>query len=182
MTGPSKVYARAFAIVHGHEGGFVDHPRDPGGATNHGVSLRYARSKGLLFDLDRDGDVDADDIRLITPAQAMAAFWSDFWRPCRCDELAPDLAVLVYDAAVNSGAPQAIRWLQRAVGVREDGIIGPLTMARIDNAPTPLIAHRFHWTRATALTELPTWPTFGRGWARRLAALPYQAQAILAED
>jgi lysozyme family protein len=173
------IYRRAFAVVHGHEGGFINHAKDPGGATNHGVSLRYARSKGLAFDLDGDGDVDEWDIRRITPEQAMAAFYHDFWRPCRCDELPPDLALLVYDSAVNNGAAQAIRWLQRAAGVREDGVFGPLTLAGVQAGAG--MAQRFHEARVRGMTQMAGWPSFGRGWAVRLALLPFQAQAMLSE-
>lgn len=165
-------YDQAFGVVLGHEGGFVDHPRDPGGATNHGVSLRYARGKGLLFDVDRDGDVDADDIRLITPDQAKAAFREDFWDPIRGDDLPPALALLAFDAAVNSGAGAATRWLQAAARVRVDGVIGPRTLEAVQRQD---VAEAFHAARMEAMGRMGGWPSFGRGWAVRMARLPFQA-------
>lgn len=168
-------FDRAFAIVVDHEGGFVNHPRDPGGATNRGVSLRYARTRGLLFDLDRDGDVDEDDIRLVTLDHARAAFHADFWRPVSGDELPPGLALLLFDAAIHSGAPQAAQWLQQAAGVKADGVVGPITRRA---AWQPGMAQRFHRRRIEALTRLPGWHAFGRGWATRLAVLPFQAQEM----
>lgn len=174
----SPRFRRAFAVVHGHEGGFVDHPSDPGGATNHGISLRYARSKGRLMDLDQDGDVDAADIRLITRDVAMSLYEMDFWRPIRGDELPPALALLTFDAAINNGTPQAIRWMQQAAGVRADGQLGPVSMQALTSLPATELAERLHAQRVRLMTDLGTWPQFGRGWARRLAALPFQAMAF----
>jgi lysozyme family protein len=174
----SPRFRRAFAVVHGHEGGFVDHPRDPGGATNHGISLRYARSKGRLVDLDQDGDVDADDIRLVTPEVAQSLYHMDFWRPIRGDELPPALALIAFDAAINNGTSQAVRWMQAAAAVRVDGQLGPLSMQALTSLPPLALAQRVHDRRLELMTDLDTWPAFGRGWARRLAALPFQAVAF----
>ena len=125
----------------GIEGGFVSAERarrvgDPGGATNHGISLRYAASKGLLFDLDQDGDVDEADIRLITPEQALDAFYRDFYLAPKLDRLPAELQPVMVDYQINSGA-QAVKSLQSVVGnygfaTTVDGGIGPKTIAAVE--------------------------------------------------
>lgn len=163
-------FAECVAIVLKHEGGFVDHPDDPGGATNHGVSLRYARSQGSMFDLDRDGDVDRADILLVTPAKAAMVYRRWFWADVRGDELPAGLDLAVFDFAVNSGAGRAIRSLQRAVGAQPDGFIGPATMGAVRMAMPnrPAVIEAVCNDRLDFLRGLRTWPVFGRGWGRRV--------------
>lgn len=136
----------AFSLAHDFtarwEGGLSDHPDDPGGITNHGVSLRFvkdlarqAREECLRLhrscdacgrpsagrcdwqslDLDMDGDVDADDVRACTAVQAAVLFRRHFWAPLACQSLPLPLAVSLYDAAVNLGPARAVRQLQRAL-------------------------------------------------------------------
>ncbi|WP_413205996.1 glycoside hydrolase family 108 protein [Rhodospirillum sp. A1_3_36] len=119
------------------EGGLVDHPDDPGGITNHGISLRYARGIGL--DLNGDGQTDADDVRLVTPDKAAALFRQDFLLAPGLDRLPSSLWPVLFDWAVNSGPPRAIMGLQRVLNLaragggldfptlEEDGRIGPKT-------------------------------------------------------
>lgn len=156
----SKAFGRCFDILLGHEGGVVDHPGDPGGRTKFGISQRaYPRV----------------DIKNLTLDGARAIYLADYWRPIRGDELPISLALLVFDSAVNNGVGQAIRWLQRAADVPIDGVLGPRTIAA---ACAPGVEARFHLTRALAMTEMSGWPTFGKGWAIRLATLPFQALAL----
>ena len=176
---PDDLFGAAMRFVLRWEGGFVDHPADPGGATNHGVSLRYAVSKGTLLDLDRDGDVDAADIRLVTPAVAAALYRKDFWVPVRADDLPPALAVVAFDAAVNCGAARARRWLQQAVGVLADGVIGPRTMAAVAAADPRAAVEEMLAQRLRYHAQLPTMRDFGLGWMRRCAALALFAAAYL---
>jgi lysozyme family protein len=170
-------FLTAFAILLGHEGGEVNNPKDPGGATKFGLSLRFVRSKGRLFDLDRDGDVDADDIHLISVADAQGTYFTDFWQSCRCDDLPPTLALLVFDAAVNNGEGTARIWLQRALGLKPDGVFGPATMAAV--AARPNVAEAFHMTRVETMTTLSGWDEFGRGWCKRLSRLVFQSQRMV---
>ncbi len=114
------------------EGGYVDDPADAGGATQHGISLRYARGLGLQMDLDDDGDVDADDIRLVTPRQAAALYERDFLRHPRFDKLQIELQPHMFDMAVNHGPGRAGMILQGAMvelgqDIEEDGRLGPAT-------------------------------------------------------
>lgn len=129
------IFDRAQAFVARWEGGLVNHPNDPGGITNRGVSLRWLRTIGA--DIDGDGDIDADDIRAVTPEVAADLFRLHFWVTPRIHRLPPLVAVAVYDAAVNQGAPRAVRQLQMACNtvsarsVAVDGGIGPQTLGRV---------------------------------------------------
>jgi lysozyme family protein len=104
----------AFTAVLGAEGGYVNNPADPGGETNWGISRRS------YPDLD---------IAHLTWDDAKAIYRRDFWDKIQGDKLPPPLAMIVFDSAVNNGPARAAKWLQRAVGVTEDGIIGPATLA-----------------------------------------------------
>jgi lysozyme family protein len=95
----------------------------------------------------------------------------------KCSSLPLMLALLVFDAAVNNGVGAATRWLQAAAGVAVDGIIGPKTIAASFSSG---VAGRFHAMRVEAMTKMPTWPNHGRGWAKRLAVLPFEAMQMQA--
>lgn len=130
------IFDRAQAFVARWEGGLVDHPNDPGGITNRGVSLRWLRAVGA--DIDGDGDIDQDDIRAVTPEVAAQLFHRHFWIGPGVHLLPPLVAVAVYDGAVNQGAGRAVRQLQAACNSmsREpplvaDGCIGGRTLARV---------------------------------------------------
>jgi lysozyme family protein len=155
------------------DGGYNETPGDAGGATKYGLSLRFLKTQGKLYDKDMDGDVDADDVRAITLADAQAIYLLNFWTPIRGDELPPCLAMLMFDAAVNSGVPQAIRWLQQALGLKPDGQFGPLTMGMVNK--TPNVNEKFHDARVAAMVQMRDWNLFSHGWARRVARLPFQA-------
>jgi len=123
-----KVRRLAEAIV-AREGGFVDDPNDPGGATNHGVTIHTLRRLGL--DLDGSGTVDAADVRALDRAQAVEIFVTHYYHRPRIDALPEVLRPSVFDMYVNAGA-NAVRILQRLLNemghdLEVDGIIGPLT-------------------------------------------------------
>jgi lysozyme family protein len=174
-------FERSLLKVLRHEGGYVDHPRDPGGATNLGISLRYAVTRGSLFDLDKDGDVDAADIRLITPETAAPAYFEDFWLKVRADELPPGLDHIVFDAAVNSGPGRSIRWMQTAVGAVADGAFGPATLRAVQHAVgrdgvIPVIERAV--SNRLAFLRTLDWITFGRGWQRRVEGVLQEGHKI----
>lgn len=150
----------AFHELLGHEGGYVDHPKDPGGATNWGVTERVARATGY-----------AGQMRDFPVEMAKAIYRRDYWDAVRADELPPALRYATFDAAVNSGTTQAVKWLQRAVGAVDDGRIGPETLRMANSANPEQAARRMVGQRLRFMTELPHWPAFGRGWSKRVAAL-----------
>ena len=166
-------------LVLGYEGGYVDNPADPGGATNLGISLRYARSQGSLLDLDGDGDVDKNDIVLITPDKAKMVYRNWFWRDVKGDELPAGIDLAVFDYAVNSGPARAIKSLQAALGVKSDGVIGPATMAALRTAnPVPVI-DRICDERRQFLRGLRTYPQFRTGWERRVQDVRFHAKEMV---
>lgn len=138
-------YALEYLAV--NEGGFVNHPSDPGGATNYGISLRWLRSQGpIVGDLDGDGDVDIDDIRAMSKQQADALYLQHFWKP-EYDRLAAEIAVRVFDHNVNAGERSSGLILQRACrahggSLKEDGVIGRHTV---------MVANQFGATLLPAL-------------------------------
>lgn len=211
-------FETAHAFTARWEGGLTDHPADPGGLTNYGISLRWvedlarqareeclrqrrccdgcsvARTPACGFselDMDMDGDVDADDIRACTRAQAAALFKKHFWDRLGCAVLPLPLAVVLYDGAVNMGAARSARQLQQgmnAVGegqldrfaaIAEDGVSGPRT-AELAEA---LEAANQHWFAARQVLRLrdafyrnlaarrPSMKVFLAGWRNRVKAL-----------
>jgi len=149
-------FDQVFDKLINHEGGYVFNPHDPGGETKFGISKR---SYPHL------------DIHSLTLADAKTIYRRDFWDRAQCDKLHPDLAFDLFDGAVNSGIGQAIRWLQRAVGVADDGVVGPLTLASINREnDTSAIRARYSGHRLDFMTRLSTWDVFGKGWARRIAS------------
>ena len=151
-----------------HEGGYVDHPRDPGGATNMGISLRYARTQGRIMDYNEDGVVDKQDILLVTPERAAIVYKNWFWRDVRGEELPGGVDLAVFDYAVNSGPGRAIKSLQRALGIQEDGVFGPATLEAVKKADPAAVINAVCRQRMSFLRGLHNWGTFGRGWTDRV--------------
>lgn len=151
-------FARAVAHVLKMEGGLIDHPSDPGGLTNYGISQRAYPQL---------------DIRNLTQAQAAQIYHDDYWQKIKGDELPDEVAFVLLDYAVNSGVGGAIRGLQRAIGVTVDGAMGPetLRLSRIAVAVVPALATE----RIVALTKLPVWETFGKGWTSRVIQTAIEA-------
>lgn len=169
------------------EGELVDHPSDPGGITNYGISLRWLRSEGLdVGDIDCDGDIDADDIRALTPALAAALFKSKFWDAYRLGELPQLTATCHYDCAVNTGPRQATLLTQRAcnslVGpygskLLVDGLFGPKTRAFLTTNATPKLAETMIALREDFYRDLvarkPKLAVFEKGWLNRCRDLKH---------
>ena len=153
-------FDQAFDILLKHEGGFSDHPADPGGKTRFGITEAVAREVGYR-----------GDMRELPLDLAKRIYKDRYWDAVRAEELPEAIRYAVFDAAVNSGPRQAARWLQRAVGVKDDGIIGPVTLAAVRAADPERLLRRMLAQRLRFMTGLSTWPAFGRGWARRIADL-----------
>jgi lysozyme family protein len=173
-------FQRALDFVLAHEGGFADDPDDPGGATNFGISLRLARDLGVLdrassldLDLDRDGDVDAADIKALTRADAARLYYAVYWLNEGYYRLPLPVAYKIMDLAVNMGPAQAHRLTQRALRscgfvLKEDGVLGEHTKgALVDCKPPEFLAalrseaagfyRLLAATRPAAAKYLPGW-------------------------
>lgn len=147
-------FDQAFEQLIGHEGGYVNDPHDPGGETKYGISRR---------------SYPGEDIAGMTLERAKTIYLRDFWGPAGCDAVPDGLKFDLFDMAVNSGKAAAVRALQRACGEREDGVLGPRTLQAMSGMNQTRLAARFNGARLALLADLPTWPAFGRGWARRVA-------------
>lgn len=143
-----------------HEGDYVNDPRDPGGETRFGISKR---SYPHL------------DIRSLTRDQAKEIYRRDFWDVVGTAR--PAITFQVFDFAVNSGIGTAIRKLQQAVGVADDGHWGPLSAAALERMDLNDVLLRFLGLRLAFMAQLKTFDVYGRGWARRIAQnLEYAAE------
>lgn len=158
----------AFDRLIGNEGGYSNDPADPGGETNWGVTVAVARANGYtgsMRDMPRD--------------TAKAIYQAQYWAPISGNNLPATVAFQVFDAAVNHGPKQAVKWLQAAAGTVQDGIIGPQTLAAAQRAEPVVLGLLFNSARMFFYTDLPTWPNFGKGWARRVAGnLKYAAEDL----
>lgn len=157
----SSRFQACLAEVLKHEGGYVDHPADPGGATNRGITF------ATLADW-RGTAITKDDVRNLTVAEAGAIYRKNYWDKVRGDALPPGVDLATFDAAVNSGPARAAKWLQQALGVAQDGAIGPLTLAAVAKAEPAALVGEICDARMAFLRSLSTWPTFGKGWTRRV--------------
>jgi lysozyme family protein len=149
--------------VYLHEGGYVDHPRDPGGATNLGIT-----HKTLADWLGRP--VTKDDVRNITREQSEAIYRENYWDKVKGDNLPYGLDLVAMDGAVNSGPSRGAKWLQKGLGVKADGRIGPQTIAASWVAEVSSIELSCD-ARMSFLRGLRHWDAFGRGWSRRVASV-----------
>ena len=147
-------FDQAFDRLINHEGGYVNDSRDPGGQTKYGISKR---------------SYPYHDILNMTLDQAKAIYRKDFWNAVRADELPEAVRFSVFDTAVNAGIPRAIRFLQRAARVDDDGVLGPITMQAVASANPGILVARFNGYRMDHLNDLKIWPTYGRGWSQRIA-------------
>jgi lysozyme family protein len=157
-------YERALAAVLEHEGGYVDHPKDPGGATNKGITIanfrRYVKADGTKADLKK-----------LTTEQAATVYRKQYWDAVSGGVLPAGVDYAVFDFGVNSGPSRAIKFLQRVVGVKQDGRIGPATLAAIAAMPPINIIRELCEARLLWLATLKTWPTFKKGWTARVSGV-----------
>lgn len=160
------------AILH-HEGGYVNHPADPGGMTNLGVTKR-------VWEEWVGHPVDEKAMRELTPAQVAPMYKVKYWDKIKGDDLPEGVDYCVFDAAVNSGPGRAAKWLQSCVGVEPDGGIGPKTLAAVTAFDPKELVDDYAKRRLSFLSDLPTWGTFGKGWSRRVAEVQNTATTMTA--
>jgi len=153
-------FDKCMEMLLAHEGGYVNHPSDPGGMTNLGVTKR-------TYDEFNGTDIDEEGMRNLTVEDVMPIYRRNYWERCRCQDLPDGIDWAVFDWAVNSGTGRAAKALQRAVGTLEDGAIGPQTLMCVGNEKPEEIINRIAIHRDSFYRELSTFDTFGRGWLRR---------------
>lgn len=155
-------FEQSLKLVLVHEGGFANHPRDPGGRTMRGVTQRtydaYRASKGK-------GTV---DVIGISEEELRDIYRSQYWHKVEADDLPMGLDYAVFDFAVNSGPSRAAKFLQRIVGVAEDGVIGAQTIAAVRQRDATTVIDRLCSDRLSWLRRLKTFDAFGKGWTRRV--------------
>lgn len=152
-------FEQALALVLRWEGGFSDHPDDPGGATNLGITWRTLSEW-------RGRPASVEEVRALTLEDVRPIYRSRYWDACRCDELPDGVDFMVFDGAVNQGPNRAKRLLQRSLGVAEDGILGPVTMAAAQRAKADGLIDEMTARRAVHYASLQS--RFHLGWFRRL--------------
>jgi lysozyme family protein len=158
------------AILH-HEGGFVNHPSDPGGMTNLGVTKK-------VWEEWVGHEVDEKAMRALTPEMVGPMYKAKYWDKIKGDDLPEGVDYAVFDAAVNSGPGRAAKWLQGCVGVEQDGGIGPKTLAAVTAFDPKKLVEDYAKRRLSFLMDLPHWGTFGRGWSRRVAEVQTVASSM----
>lgn len=156
-------FERSLPAVLKHEGGWADHPSDPGGATMKGVTIgTYRRYKP---------GATKEDLRHITDAELQRIYRDGYWDKVRGDDLPYGVDYAVFDYAVNSGPARAAMHLQEVVGVAPDGEIGPLTLAAVAKWDAVALIEALCAKRIAFLKRLSTWPTFGKGWSARVSGV-----------
>lgn len=165
-------FDKALAAVLVHEGGYVNHPRDPGGATNKGVT------QAVYDDWRDDKELSRASVKDITPAEVMAIYKLLYWDRVKGDELPAGVDYCVFDFAVNSGVNRAARYLQEAVGVVQDGQIGPRTLSAVKAASPTRLVDRICDARLAFLKRLPIFDSFGKGWTRRVEDVRAKAKGM----
>lgn len=174
LSNMETAFERAFRVVVGVEGGFTDSEADPGNWT--GGQCGAGRCLGTKYGISAAA-YPGLDIAALNLDGARAIYRRDYWDRVQGDALPLPLALLVFDAAVNNGVGRAVRWLQVAAGAKADGVVGPATLAAVAahaGNGAGLLAE-FQAQRLVFMAGLPTWRTFGLGWARRLCRLPFEA-------
>jgi len=136
------------------EGGYVNDPNDPGGETKFGISKRSYPEL---------------DIRSLTREDAVAIYFRDFWNIINGDKLPASIGYQLFDFAINSGCNTAIRYLQRAIGVADDGHWGKISQARLEEITESDLVMGLNAERLDFMTRLTNWKHHGKGWARRIA-------------
>lgn len=152
---------RAMPHVFKVEGGYVDHPRDPGGATNLGVTQATLRAW-------RKKPVTKADVKALTHDEATAIYKAQYWDKVAGDQLPAGLDYAMFDFGINSGPRRAVEFLQRILGVKVDGVIGVMTLEAVSRHPVNHLIKRLCDARIAWLRKLKTWDTFGKGWTRRI--------------
>ena len=164
-----EVFPHALKTILHHEGGWADHPKDPGGATMKGVTLNtYSKFIGR--------DATKDELKAISDEQLEQIYRSLYWNRAACDQLPTGVDLVVFDMAVNSGPGRAVKLLQEIVGVPADGGLGPRTLAAVAEQDALSLIRQYSEERRKFYKSLKTFEVFGRGWLRRVDEVEAKAK------
>lgn len=165
-------FALCLAHVLKSEGGFVDNARDPGGATDEGVTQHQ-------YDVWRVAHGQPTrSVQFIDPNEVEAIYAAWYWTPIHGDQLPAGVDYCVFDGAVNSGPHTAVEWLQQALGVTVDGQVGPETLAAAKAADPKQLISDICEERLDFDRSLKTWPYFSRGWSARISEVESDAASM----
>lgn len=161
------LFDRALQIVLSHEGGYSNDPDDPGGETIFGISRRAHPS---AWEKGR-------------PTKAVAAqiYRQHYWVTCSCDRIQSPVAIMLFDTAVNMGPYGAIMLLQSALRVKDDGIMGPITLSKISSANIKELVQRYAAERISYYSRLTGWRKYGLGWTMRTISVAMECEQIKRE-
>ena len=163
-------FERSLALVLLHEGGYTNHPSDPGGRTNLGVTQR-------VWEDYVGHSVDEQAMRKLTKEVVAPLYREQYWGVCHCDDLPAGVDYLAFDFAVNAGAFRSIKTIQRALKITADGVIGPVTIKAIQDAEE--FINSFSAAKESFYRSLTNFPTFGKGWLNRVAESKKAAEGML---
>lgn len=157
-------FTRALEAILHHEGGYVNHPKDPGGITNLGVTKR-------TYESWVGHEVDAETMKSLTPEMVGPIYKKNYWDKVKGDQLPAGLDLCLFDFGVNAGTGRAAKKLQRMIGAGVDGAIGPNTLAKlqayVDAYGIQATIEDYTLVRQKYYESLAIFETFGRGWTRR---------------
>lgn len=167
-------FAKCQAFSFKYEGGFVNHPADPGGATNWGITKRVLEGW-------RKRPVTIAEVRAMTKREASDIYRANYWNAVRGDDLPKGVDLVVHDYGINSGPSRSIKDLQRALGVKVDGFMGPATLKAAEDAEPAAVINAICDRRRKFVRGLKPYKTFGKGWERRIAACRRTALGMIGE-
>ena len=165
-------FEHALALLLVHEGGFVNNPKDPGGMTNLGVTR-------AVWEAWVGHPVTEAEMRALTPDKVAPLYRRKYWSAVGGDVVSSGLDYCLFDFAVNSGPGRAVKTLQECLGVTVDGALGEATLKAALAVPATQTIDAVCDRRLAFLQALPTWPTFGRGWALRVADVKRDARTLV---
>ena len=165
-------FQTSLLLVLKSEGNFINHPSDPGGMTNLGVTKKVWKEWVKR-------DVDEAEMRALTPELVTPLYKARYWDSCKCDDLPRGVDYAVFDSAVNMGPGRAAKLLQAALGVTADGAIGRATIAAATAADPFELLEAFSLGKEAFYQSLPTFATFGKGWLNRVAHVQDAAEKMM---
>ena len=157
----SRQFHKCMDIILRNEGGFVEHPDDPGGATNYGITHKTLAAWRNVDKCTRE------EVRTLQVDEAKEIYRSQYWNALNCDTLPAGVDLVTFDFGVNAGVGRSSRMLQEVVAVEQDGQVGPITVGAVNQVDPEFVINRFSDRRLQYYQSLEHWDTFGRGWSRR---------------